>query len=516
MSISSFLALCGLARDLPKFMAEPITLESASDNIRIRLENRNNLFLKLAETSIYDCSYSPYRQLLLNTGCEYGDLCNSVRSQGLEATLSKLRSEGVWLSLEEFKSQTSIRRGNLKIGTEQNDFNNIGIPYRGISRKTSGSRSRGTDTNYSWRFMAEEAETEALLYQWHGVKDLPLALWYPAHLSMAGIHNMLMNIKCHRPPEKWFSQTENMSSRERIMMIYLTLWGRMFGLRVPSPEYAPLDQPLKVASWLAETKKNKGSAVIRTYSSSGVRIVKTALNYNLDIAGTTIFVGGEPLSREGYQFMASAGVRVLPRYVSTETGLIAASCGERENTDSMHVYLDRMAVIHDKESNRLLFTTILQTTPKLLLNTDLGDTAFLQNRQCNCIFGKLGMDLFVSDVRTTSKQTLEGMSIFLYELDAIVGQIIREEGGRTEDYQFWEHRGEKGLPVLIIAVSPTVKGLDEKNFIARVLTRLGKHNLRCRLSSDIWRKSGSITFLRDEPRPSPGQKLLRLIPDPRA
>jgi phenylacetate-coenzyme A ligase PaaK-like adenylate-forming protein len=255
--------------------------------------------------------------------------------------------------------------------------------------------------------------------------------------------------------------------------------------------------------------------VLRTFTSSAVRVVQAALKGGLDISGCTIFTGGEPLTEERYRFIKSAAVNVFPRYVATETGLIAGPCSRSRSADDMHVYLDRLAVIPGSADDSLLFTTLLPSTGKILLNTALGDSGHLERRSCGCPLGELGMDLHVSGVSSAAKLTGEGMSVMVRELDQIVGAIVSACGGCPDDYQFWQAtHPETGLSELTVVVDPALEGLDEDSFTTTVLTRLRQGNPRERLASELWRQSDMFNLVRRPPKVSDGRKQLLLIENP--
>jgi phenylacetate-coenzyme A ligase PaaK-like adenylate-forming protein len=186
--------------------------------------------------------------------------------------------------------------------------------------------------------------------------------------------------------------------------------------------------------------------VVRTFTSSAVRIVQAAIEKGIDITGGIIFTGGEPLTEGRLRFINSAGLNAFPYYAATETGFIAASCGNRIYPDDMHVYTDRYAVIqrHRKTAigehsvNTYLLTSLSSNTGKVLLNTEIGDFGRLNIERCSCLLGNLGMDVHISEVRSYDKLTGEGMTLLGSELDKIVGEMIEKAGGSPDDYQFWE------------------------------------------------------------------------------
>ena len=504
-----------LALDLTGFLRNPATPASATTAILERLENRERNFLQLLGSAVYNDEDSPYRRLIENARWSFKRLREHVHAHGIERTLQELRDAGVYLDLEEFKSQKPVSRGGLEFSPAETDFDNRLAPRRGLFGKTSGTRSKGTRVAYDWSFISQESDNECLLYQAHGVLNSPVALWYPIHSSLAGIHNVIMNLKHHHPPAQWFSHTKIQTAKDLLMVGCAAVCARTAGLSLPWPETVGAGDAYKVAAWLAETRQKEGTAVLRTFTSSAVRVVKAALEKDLDISNCTIFTGGEPLTGRRHRFMQAAGVDILPRYVSTETGLIAGPCARPAAPDDMHVYLDRLAVIPGKTDGSLLFTTLLPTTGKVLLNTSLGDSGRLERRDCGCPLGRLGLDLHVSNVRSATKLTGEGMSVLIQELDQIVGGLVAACGGCPDDYQFQEAEDpETGLSRLTVVVHPALEGLDEGTFIATVLRELQRTNPRGRLASQLWRQSETLHLVRGRPRITGGQKQLLLVTDP--
>lgn len=523
MQINRIKQFARIAWGFPDYLKRPITLEQAINDIKIRMDNRENNFLSLIRKLIYENQHSPYRKLLLWAGCDYKDIEDSMRHQGMEKTLEKLRDEGVYVTLEEFKSKVPISRQGLTIETHETDFDNPIIMGKVIQGSTSGSRSKGTRVMYSLDLIAEESANELILYETHGLLNAPLALWLPRLPSIAGIHNFLMNIKFRRPPDKWFSHLgagmTRPSLRNRLAMKYILWCCRIFGLSASRPEFTDISSSAKVAEWMSETKKNKGISVVRTYASSAIRIVQSAIEKGIDISGNVIFTGGEPLTERRYRFIESSGVKVFPRYAATETGLIGASCRNRTSSDDMHVYLDRLAIIQMQRRtnigahnvNSFLFTSLSENTGKVLLNTEIGDFGHLTVKPCNCLFGGVGMDVHISEVRSYDKLTGEGMTLLGSELDEIIGEIVESAGGCPDDYQFWETQDNKGLNKLIIAVSPEIRGLDENDLIAEILDRLRKRNPGGNMISQFWTEAETIGVIKTYPEFSKGFKMLPII-----
>jgi hypothetical protein len=518
MRISDITQLAQTAWTMRAFLKKPMTVSDATDEIKKRMDGREENFLALAQKAIYDNPASPYRKLLLWAGCDYADLRDGVKRGGLEKTLEKLKDEGVYITLEEFKSREPICRRGLTVETVEADFDNHIVEGTGFQCTTSGSRSKGTDVRYNWDFISEEGANELILYETNGLSGAALAFWLPVLPCVSGIHNLLMNIRFCRPPDKWFSQlaTEGaLMSRRNSRTINHILWScRILGMSAPRPEFVDIGSASKIARWMETTKKARGTCVVRTYVSSAVRIVQAAMDDGIDISGNVVFTGAEPLTRRRAEFIESAGVKALPRYVATESGLIGASCGRGDCADDMHIYMDRLSVIQRTRETAVgghkvdsfLFTTLLKNTGKILLNTDIGDFGGLAVRPCDCLFGQLGMNVHVSEVRSYDKLTCEGMTLLGSQLYDAVGEVVEEAGGSPDDYQFWETHGDCGPAKLVVAVNPRIGGLNDEKFAGAVLEKLRGKNLH--VTSQVWEQAKVLRLVRAQPEITRGFKML--------
>ena len=514
MTLAQSRDLIQYALGLPQFLKNPVTVGNAKQALKKRLENRRKNFLAVLASCVYSDAGSPYHRLLRHSGFSFDDIEKRVCATGIEDTLLELREAGVFVRLEEFKAQKPVTRDSFYLFTRESDFNNQAASRPGLRGRTSGTRSKGTRVFYNWDFLTQEAQNECFMYHAHDVLQSPVALWYPFHLSIAGIHNVLLNLKHSHSPDRWFTQTRHKEMPAVFKYVYVAACAENRGLKVPVAEHAPMDSSYSVSQWLAETIKNSGSAVLRTFTSSAVRAVETALENGLDISGSTIFTGGEPLTQRHAEFMKSAGVSVFPRYISTETGLIAGPCSCPGCVDDVHLYTDRLALIRDPEDGSFLYTTLLPSSGKILLNTSIGDTGNIDHYDCGCSLGRIGFHTHLSGVSSTDKLTMGGMSVFIDELDSAVSDMISSLGGSPVHYQFRQHTDPPtGLMMMSIVVDPAVKGIDETTFIPEVLKRLRRINLRVEMASDIWKQARSMRLVREKPRITKGQKQLLLIND---
>jgi len=434
-----------------------------------------------------------------------------------------LRDAGVYVTLDEFKSRMPIVRAGMLVETRETDFNRPVRSNFAVVGSTSGSRLRETPVAYNWDFLAEEATEEALLFEIHGLMETPFALWFPRLPAMAGIHNLLMQIKYCKIPRKWFSQIEqdsrDMTFLQRAAVPYVRILSRLAGMSVPRPEYADFNYVGPVVDWIVKEKREHGRSALKTYTSSAMRIAQYAADHGVDISGTLIFTGGEPLTRRRAEFMKALGIQPYARYVATEAGIIGASCTEIRAADDMHIYTDRIALIQrrhkiaqtDHEVATFLLTALSRNTPKVLFNTELGDFGDVEVRPCGCLFGSMGMNLHVSGVRSYDKLTGEGMTLLGSELGEVVATLIEECKGSPDDFQFWEDEDSSGFTKVIVAVSSRVSLPGEQIFADRILARLRLRNEGSRMTSQMWEQAATLEVIRAHPVMTKRFKLLPLM-----
>ncbi len=242
-----------------------------------------------------------------------------------------------------------------------------------------------------------------------------------------------------------------------------------------------------------------------TYSSSAVRIARAAFESGADITGSTLFAGGEPLTEERRRYIEAAGASVFPRYVATESGLVAGACPHRTSVDDMHVYVDRLAVI--ESGGTLHYTSLTEYTTKVLFNTELGDCGHVAVRSCACLFGELGLNLHVSGVRSNRKLTAEGVTLPVADLQDAIDAATAAAGVRPDAWQLRPVRGDAGLTRFAIAVSPDVGAIDEPGLVADVLAHLRRGRPGAALAAHIWRQAGTLLVVREDPQAGAGHKV---------
>ena len=240
---------------------------------------------------------------------------------------------------------------------------------------------------------------------------------------------------------------------------------RWYGRPVPTPEHVPLAQAERIAACLAELKARGTPALVNTNASSGTRVCLAAKEHGLDIAGTMFRLGGEPLTPARARVVASSGSRVVTIYGMGEIGRIGLPCAHADEIDDVHVLLDKLSVIRRLRSPRAggppvpvnVYTTLVSSTPKLMLNVESDDFGELQERSCGCLLDQLGLGLHLHTIRSHEKLTSEGMNFLGHDLIRLIEEVLpaRFQGAPT-DFQFVEDETPDGLPEVRLLVSPRV------------------------------------------------------------
>jgi len=512
--------LCGLRR----FLNEPLTAADARESISARLANREKLLIGLVRKTIYDNPTSPYLPLLRWAGCEFGDFERLVASTGVDAALAGLAGQGVYVSAGEFKARTPMVRGGLTVDVRERDFDNPCLSPQ-VETKTGGSRSAGTRTAYDLEFLADSWSAHLVVaLEALGVrKDAPYGIWLPI-MPGAGPIVLLAYTKCGFAPTKWFSpltlQDMRPSVKSRVGTRGLLAAGRLFGARWPPPEYVAPDDAERVARWIHDQLRKHGACCFNSYTSTAVRVCQAAAKASLDLTGAVFLFGGEPLTRAKHEAIVRAGVsRYLVMYGSMDSGYLGLSCFSPQECDEVHLFDDSFAFGELTRQtgpgggsiDALLVSSLLPTTPKVLLNVETGDWGSLGKRSCGCAWDQLGLSQHMHTIRSFDKLTSEGMSFVGGNLARVLDEILpRRFGGGIGDYQVVEEEEETGQSRLSILVSPDVGTVDEEELVRTFLDALSIGKDHHRMMARMWLEAKTLRVRREPPSATDAGKILPL------
>jgi hypothetical protein len=506
---------------LYRYLRQPLTPEECRRRILRQLKERNDSFLRIVAQGIYANPRSPFARLLKNAGIDFGAVAALVSREGLEPALEVLYDAGVHLTFEEFKGRRPVRRSGLDFRVRPEDLDNP-LLARHYESRTGGSRGAGTRIIVDFDLLTHEAAYHQLSIECLGLAGRPVAIWYAVPPVVNGMKHVLRNAKIGQPIQKWFSQSRLRLGPRTLKYFVFTnyaLYGsRLFGRPLPIPEYTPLEQASKVASWLAVMKRMGHPAELHTNPSSGVRVCLAAQKRELDISGTFFRFNSEPYTPAKARVVAATGSRAAAQYSLAEIGNIGMACGNPAALDDVHLLTDKLAVIQRKKQlinstvivDALLYTTLLPSCPKLMLNVESDDYGRVTRRKCGCLFGDMGFEQHIDNIRSYDKLTSEGMTFLGSELISLVEDILPSRfGGDPTDYQLVEEE-EGGLPKVSIAVSPRVGDIDERKVILTVLDRIRSYPGCKSMMADLWRDGQTLRVVRREPFVTGAAKILPL------
>lgn len=505
------------AAGLGRFLRSPLTIDDCRLIIARSLEHRERNFLRLLRRAVYDHPQSPYLGLLRWAGVEYGELERMVLADGVESALARLYEAGVSVELDQFKGRRPIRRSGLTIEVRPDSFDNP-LLSRDFEVESGGSTGPRRRMKIDFNLLVYDAACRLFQFAAAEADGRPLAIWRGVPPDSSGLKHGLIAAKLGRPMERWFSPVRLRWTPAGLPFAALTTYAvrasRLYGNPIPAPEHVPLDHGLPVARWLAEKVRAGVPGVLSAAANNAVRAALAAREAGLDIAGTVFRVGGEPFTEAKHRLIAELGARTFSGWSMSETGPLAGGCGRREVVDEVHLFRGKIAVLQrpkllaDGETliDALYLTTLLPSTPKIMLNLDSGDYGVLGRRRCGCLLEEIGFPDHLHTIRNYEKLTAGGIQFLGCEIIELVEEVLpRAFGGHPTDYQFVEEQ-EGELSQVSLVVSPRVP-LDDETRVARaVLEHLASRGPGNRLMAAFWQQGRTLRIERREPYVTPASK----------
>jgi len=513
-----------LPATLRKFFNERITVERAEEEIKRALDSREDRFLELVHTQIYQRPNSPYLRLLKIAGCDFSDLVTNVRCHGLEETLKRLASEGVYLTADEFKGKKEVVRKGESFRVSPCDFDPTDVSA-GFVTQSSGTSNQPVRSLSPLDWLAKETLTAGIFLSAHGLLSHSHAAYDPILPGTGGIMFMLQLAKLGIPSDRWFARKVPINSWLEGAYYYATayeivLTGNWFGPGFPKPEFLDPREVYRIVRWVLDKKREGKVCCIRTVASNAARIARVAWDMGVSLEGTTFISSGEPLTEGKREMIERSGGRTTLLYGYTPGPVhVSLGCANPIHTDEMHVNQNMLAVIPHPNSitddsppiHPLLFTTLYPSASRLQLNVENGDYATMERRDCGCALEKVGLTLHLHHIRSYEKFTSEGMNYFYADLFQLVEETLPSEfGGGPGDYQLVEEEDSNGQTRLSLLVDPDVKNLNEERLVSRLHEALAQGSRGNRFMSKLWQDAGTFRIKREIPFASPRGKILPL------
>ena len=509
------------ATGLRRHLARPLSTADCHELIRDGMANRDQSFLSLLETVIYARPENPYRMLLEHAGVELGDMATLLEAHGLEGALDRLYGEGVYITHDEYRGRVPVRRGSLEFAFDVDATINVsGRPE--LAGLSGGSRGPGRRNLQTMELRTHDAAYIGSFLSAFGVKGRPALVWYPAPPILSGIGNILALAKTGNPPERWFYPTriggQPESAKARVLVAVTVAAGRVAGARIPFPRHLPPEKAHEVAEWAGRKVAAGTPPLIAANPSVTARICAAAAEHGIDLSGTFFRMGGEPFTPAKEALLASVGATGACLFYNGEVGgLSGVPCADRAELGDVHLCSHRLALstrdvkLPDGTTvPALCLTTIHHTVRTTAINLVSDDFAVVEDRECACELGTLGLSTHIHSIRSFEKLTGEGVTFLGEPLIDLVERVLPARyGGALTDYQFAE-REIDGVTRLELRVSPRVGPLNGANMVETVLDFLQARDGGAHVMSDIWRASGTVEVVREEPEPTRNGKVLPL------
>ena len=481
----------------------PVLDADCHELLRQGMANREQSFLRLLETVILAQPENPYRALLEHAGVEIGDVAALVETHGLEGALDVLYDAGVYVTHDEYRGRVPVRRGSLELAFDVDATVNVSRSpgARRAKRRVARAGSekppepRGADARrrirrpVPLRLRPERAACARLV---SGAAD------------PSGIGNVLALTKAGTTPERWFYPTaigeQPESAKARALIAVTVASGRLGGARFPYPRHLPPERAHEIAEWAGRKVAAGTPPLIAANPSASARISAAAAERGIDLSGTFFRMGGEPFTPAKQALLASVGATGACFFYNGEVGgLSGVPCADPAAVGDVHLCSHRLALsTRDVELRdgstvpALCLTTIHHTVRATAINLVTDDFAVVEERECECELGTLGLRTHLHSIRSFEKLTGEGVSFLGEPLIELVERVLPARyGGALTDYQFVE-RETDGITRLALRASSRVGPLDASAVVETVLAHLEPRTARAQVMASLWRAAGTI------------------------
>jgi len=518
---SELIAFARFLGGLPGLVRRRMSVSEALAVVQDRMRNRERNFLTVLERGIYANPRSPYRALLDAAGCTPHDVRELLAREGLDGTLTHLRSAGVYVSFEEFKGTKPIVRGSVTLDTTPADFDNP-TASRFYSTTTGGSTGAGRRVQLDLEHLHALLPGRIVVRHVQGITGIPHASWSDLPPG-GGLKGVLLQAAAGEDATHWFSarplRGPDMPLRFRAATHAAIVVARAAGAKVTWPTYVPFEQAVTLARWAEDQVRRHGACTIHSSVSRIMRIAIAAKSAGIDLTGTVLRGGGEPPTPAKVAQITSSGGTFRSSYAFSEVGTVGSSCLNADGPNDQHFMEDHLAMIQASrtvpgfsiEVPAFCYTSLLTSAPKLLLNVESDDYGTVDQRSCGCTWETLGFRTHLREIRSFRKLTGEGVTLVGSDMERILDELLPARyGGSPLDYQFAEEEDAGGFTRLTLRVAPHVALPDEGDVVEFVLRALEQAGGGASVAQALWRKAGTLRLRREQPTMTVRGKMLPL------
>ncbi|MGH8714244.1 MAG: hypothetical protein ACREYB_09570 [Casimicrobiaceae bacterium] len=505
-------------RRLPGFLRNPLTLAESLAIVRRRRERRAGHLLHLARAVIFADPANPYHALLRAAGCEYGDLERLVRQDGVEGSLRTLLRHGVYLTVDEFKGRRPAVRGSTSVTVDPEALGNP-LPVAHLWARTSGSRGAARRMRFDLECVRDRAVNMFLAQHARGGAQWRTAIW-----GAPGLIPVLWYSAWGVPTARWFCKVDlrELEPRFRWTARVFALASGLAAMRMARLEYAPVSAPTGIAAWMRQVLAAGETPHLCGAPSSVVRLCETAEASGVDLAGARFTITGEPVTAARLAVIHRVGGEAMPDYGSADSGgTVGYGCLAPAAADDVHVFDDVNAVVQADgppfPAGALLVSSLLPSSPLILLNVSMGDRATMVARRCGCPMEAIGWGTHLHTVRSFEKLTAGGVTFGDVDIVRVLEEVLpRRFGGGPADYQLIEDETGEGAPRLRLLVHPAIGAVDAGEVLRVFVAAISAGAGATRHMAAQWQDAGFLRVERAPPRISGGGKILHLVAAPAA
>jgi hypothetical protein len=500
-------------RGLRRHLSETLSQADCHALIDADIQARDDSFLRLLEQAVYPFPSSPYARLLSQAGLELGDVRALVRERGLDGALDALYDMGVHVTRDEYRGRIPVRRGSLAFDFDPDETRNAaGRPE--FAGRSGGSRGRGRNTLHSFEGWTQDAAYVGTFLSAFGIHGRPTLVLYPPPPVQSGLSNVLALTKARNPVERWYCPSPFSAHPDAAKAQVLA----GVTTAIPYPRHLPPARTHEAAAWVAARVAAGVPPLVVANPSAAARLCSVARERGFDIAGTFFRMGGEPFTAAKSALVESVGARGGCFYYNGELGgLCGVPCADPAAPGDVHLCTSRLALstrtitVQDGSTvSALCFTTVHPALGSIAINLGSDDFAAVEERDCGCELGSLGLRTHFHSIRSFEKLTGEGVSFLGEPLLELVETVLPARfGGSLTDYQFVE-REIGGVTRVVLRVHPRLTGVDDSAVVESVLGHLEASSGAGRAMTAIWRATGTVEIVREEPRLTRGGKVLPL------
>ena len=504
------------ARYAKRLLKAPIDPTRCSAIVQARVAERERAFFEMLERAVFAHPDSPYRPLLDAAGYDLPRIKALVAEGGIETTLRRMRDDGVYVSIEEFKGIHEARRGERVFRFGERAFDNP-LTRFGLVASSGGTRSSGIPTTIPVDDQRMGAEHLMLALSAYGLHTAPVIVWL-SDAHGASLWAVLALATARNTPPKWFTQLPPKfgdASERYLRYLGVRLCSRLYGIHLPPATHVAIGQESRILEWITGDLGHNACGVFTT-PSSALRLALAARRAGASLAHVSFVTIGEPLTPMKFAAIRTVGARAFSSLGFTEFGRVTYGCVAPIGIDDGHVCSDAVAVIQRRravdhlgtEVDAYLFTALRSDARKILVNMETGDYGTMTVRRCGCPLDRVGWTVHLQDIRSFEKLNAEGRLFFGSQIISLVEERLPQQfGGDPTDYQLVEEEDEEGHTRLSLVAHPRLGPLDEEAVLACVGETF---SALADLSGSVWADAGTIKVRRAAPMLTKAGKLMPL------